>query len=275
MFQQPFCCSDGFVTCSRKRSSCLGRPWQTEAVVEAAAAPGVPATTQATILDFVDDAKDTVTVVALLEGSKSRERGVGAAAAGLDSVNDGAGGLCCAATDGSSCFLILVVVVAGKKRNAPLVFSKKTDGRTEYIPRGLFSRQRSRLQSERYEDSSFQKQTKHRHPQRGPPHGRRHQTNKSPKHKRNCLSSRQRCRCCCRHRHCRRRHHCHREKRPSCLSFASFAATRTANFLLCSRIAPARLIIVVRQILLSNKELSWERMSTCMTSVFTDTTHRL
>ena len=116
--------------------------------MEAAAAPGVPATTQATILDFVDDAKDTVTVVALLEGSKSRERGVGAAAAGLDSVNDGAGGLCCAATDGSSCFLILVVVVAGKKRNAPLVFSKKTDGRTDYIPRGLFSRQRSRLQSE-------------------------------------------------------------------------------------------------------------------------------
>ena len=93
MFQQPFCCSDGFVTCSRKRSSCLGRPWQTEAVVEAAAAPGVPATTQATILDFVDDAKDTVTVVALLEGSKSRERGVGAVAVGLDSVNDGADGL--------------------------------------------------------------------------------------------------------------------------------------------------------------------------------------
>ena len=46
----------------------------------------------------------------VIVGSKqiTRERGVAAAvAAGLDSVNDGADGLCCAVTDGSSCFLIL------------------------------------------------------------------------------------------------------------------------------------------------------------------------
>ena len=57
---------------------------------------------------------------------------------GLDSVNDGADGLCCAVTDGSSCFLILC------RRRGPQETKRKealhrcsqkrqTDGRTDYI----------------------------------------------------------------------------------------------------------------------------------------------
>ena len=46
-------------------------------------------------------------------------------------------------------------------------------------------------------------------------------------------------------------------------------------FFSAQRPAPNQPILVVRQILLSNDELSWEEMSTSVASVFTNITHRL